>query len=153
MALSRPLVLDIGGEGRHPQAWNLNPRRHRTLGAGRGALISRLIQGRGENIPLRDRTVDVLIVERTPLARATLMEILRVARPAVTIILRHARAHRRDPHRLAVEVLGGLAEQRSVTLGRQTVQETTIRLSALAGRPSKFRALSTWASQIRRRTT
>jgi hypothetical protein len=103
----RPVILDIGGEGRHPEAWNLNPRSRKTLGQQRGELIPRLIQGRGDCIPLPDRTVDVLIVERTPLRLPTLSEMLRVASPAARIILRHANAHRRDPHRLAVQVLKG----------------------------------------------
>ena len=123
------MILDIGGEGRHPEAWNLNPRSRRTLGQQRGELIPRLILGRGDCIPLADRTVDILIVERTPLREATLTEILRVARPSARIVLRHANAHRRDPHRLAVQVLKGAVEQRTAMIARQHVQETVICLS------------------------
>jgi hypothetical protein len=123
------MILDIGGEGRHPEAWNLNPRNRKTLGQHRGELIPRLIQGRGDCIPLPDRIVDVLIVERTPLRLPTLSEILRVASPAARIILRHAKAHRRDPHRLAVQVLMKDVGQRTVMIGRQLVQETVIGLS------------------------
>lgn len=125
------MVLDIGGEGRHPEAWNLNPRLHKTLGQQRGALIPRLIQGRGECIPLHDGTVDVLIVERTPLRAATLAEILRVARPSATIILRHAVAHQRDPHLHAVRVLKGIVKQRAAMIDRLPVQETIIRLNRI----------------------
>ena len=32
-------ILDIGGEGRHPDAWNLNPRKTKTLGPDRGLPI------------------------------------------------------------------------------------------------------------------
>jgi hypothetical protein len=123
------MVLDIGGEGRHPEAWNLNPRSQKTLGPHRGEQIPRLIQGRGEFIPLHVRTVDVLIVERTPLRAATLTEILRVARPSAEIILRHAIALQRDPHRHALRVLKGIVEQRAAMIGRLPVQETIIRLS------------------------
>jgi hypothetical protein len=125
------MILDIGGEGRYPEAWNLNPKSRKTLGQQRGKPIPRLIQGRGECIPLPNRTVDVVIVERTPLRLATLSEMLRVARPSARIILRHACAHRRDPHQLAVQVLTGAVEQRITMIGRQTVQETVIRLSSL----------------------
>ena len=127
----RPVILDIGGEGRHPLAWNLNPRSRKTLGQERGELIPRLIQGRGDCIPLPDRTVDVLIAERTPLRLATLSEMLRVASPSARIILRHANAYRRDPHHLAVQMLKGAVEQRMAMIGRQPVQETIIRLSYL----------------------
>ncbi len=122
-------TLDLGGEGRHPGAWNLNPRRRRTIGAERGEPIPQLIQARGEQIPLPDDSVDILIVERTPLRRATLAEILRVTRPAARIILRHANAHSRDPHRIAVQVLHGTVERRFTRVGLQTLQETVIHLS------------------------
>ena len=128
---SNPMILDIGGEGRHTNAWNLNPRNRKTLGQQRDELIPRLIQGRGECIPLLDRTVDVLIVERTPLRPSTLSEMLRVASPSARIILRHANAHRRDPHHLAVQMLKGHVEQRMTTIGKQRVQETVICLSNL----------------------
>lgn len=112
------MILDIGGEGCHPDAWNLNPRSRKTVGKQRGELIPLLIQGRGESIPLYDRTVDVLIVERMPLRLATLTEILQVARPSAMIVLRHAIAHQLDPHRLAVQVLRGTVEQRPAMIGQ-----------------------------------
>ncbi len=124
------MILDIGGEGRHPEAWNLNPRCRKTVGKQRGELIPLLIQGRGESIPLPDRTVDVLIVERTPLRLATLTEMLRVARPSAMIVLRHAIAHQFDPHELAVQMLKGTVEQRPGMIGQQAVQETVIRLTS-----------------------
>ena len=123
------MILDIGGEGRHPEAWNLNPRSLRTLGKQRGESIPRLIQGRGERIPLADGSVGVVIAERTPINEETLAEMVRVATPQGTIILRHARAHERDPHRLAVQFLKGAIEQRTVKIGRQLLQETVIQLS------------------------
>jgi len=123
-----PIVLDIGGEGRHPEAWNLNPRIRKTVGSQRGELIPLLIRGRGESIPLADGIVDVLIVERTPLRLATLTEMLRVARPTAKIVMRHAIAHRRDPHHLAVQMLKGIVQQRPATIGQQPVQETVIQL-------------------------
>jgi hypothetical protein len=121
-----PTILDIGGEGRHPQAWNLNPRRHKTFGPERGQLIPRWIEGRGERIPLPDGSVELLIVERTPLVPATLAEIARVASPAARIILRHVVAHHLDPHRLAVQVLAGTIQRGTVTIGSHTLQETII---------------------------
>jgi len=123
------MILDIGGEGRHPEAWNLNLRSRKSLGKQRGELIPRLIQGRSESIPLPDGCVQVLIVERTPLRLATLLEMSRVASPSARIILRHANAHQRDPHKLAVQTLQGGTEQRVVMIDRQLVQETIIRLA------------------------
>ena len=121
-----PTILDVGGEGRHPEAWNLNPRPRKTVGPQRGEPIPRWIEGRGERIPLPDGSVQEIIVERTPLLPATLAEIRRVASPAARIILRHARVHHLDPHRLALQAFRGTIERRLVTIGRQTVQETVI---------------------------
>lgn len=121
-----PTLLDIGGEGRHPEAWNLNPRRNKTFGPERGELIPRWIEGRGERIPLPDGSVEVLIVERTPLVPATLAEIARVASPTARIILRHVPANHLDPHRLAVQFLKGKIERGTVRIGRHTLQETVI---------------------------
>jgi hypothetical protein len=142
------MILDIGGEGRHPEAWNLNPRTRKTLGPHRGEPIPRLIQGRGEFIPLADRTIDVLIVERTPLRRATLSEVLRVASPSAQIILRHANAHQRDPHHLAVQVLKGAVERRTTMVGSQSVQQTVIRLSFLPSANDKRHTESTQPASI-----
>lgn len=123
------MILDIGGEGRTDGAWNLNPRTHKTVGRERGEPIPRLIQGRGESIPLADQSVDVVIVERTPLRPATLAEIRRVARPAAQVILRHAQANQRDPHVLAVQALRGTVRQGMTDIGGQSYQETVIQLS------------------------
>jgi ubiquinone/menaquinone biosynthesis C-methylase UbiE len=119
-------VLDIGGEGQHAAAWNLNPRMRRTVRGAAGQCIPRLIVGRGEAIPLRDRSVDVLIVERTPLSPATLREILRVAKPGATVILRHAMTPLGDPHRQAREILAGTATHRVHQLGAVQVRETVV---------------------------
>ncbi len=64
-----PITLDIGGEGRHKAAINLNRNRRKTLGAGRGEPIPQLVVGRADAIPLADKSVDYIIVERTPLSR------------------------------------------------------------------------------------
>jgi hypothetical protein len=122
-------ILDIGGEGRNPGAWNLNPRTRRSVGRDSGRPIPRLIRGRGEAIPLADQSVDVLIVERTPLRPATLREVLRVAKPAATVILRHAVGPLGDPHRLALALLQSSGRRRMTTIGRQPVRETIVALA------------------------
>ena len=121
-------MLDIGGEGRHRLAWNLNPRALGTLGAVRGRPIPRLIRARGESIPLADKSVDVLIVERTPLTMALLLEMRRVAKSSSTAILRHAVTPLGDPHDRALAVLNGTVRQRMTRIGRQRVRQTVVRL-------------------------
>ena len=117
-------ILDIGGEGAHPHAWNLNPSRVRTLNPHRGTPIPRLIPGRADAIPLPDHSVDQIIVERTPLRKAALAEIVRVLQRPGSVVLRHAMATDLDPHRLARTILPGLVRQRSIWVGRQMVMES-----------------------------
>ncbi len=123
-----PFVLDIGGEGRHLNAWNLNPRTMKTIGPHRGQPIPRLIQGRAENIPLPNGSVDEVIVERTPLLAAAYGEILRVAKSGAVIILRHAPIPRFDPHCLAHRLLMGKKSCSTTQIGSQMLQQTTIQL-------------------------
>ncbi|WP_145081850.1 hypothetical protein [Aureliella helgolandensis] len=79
-------MLDIGGEGRYENAWNLNPRSLKTIGTEKGLAISRHILGRGECIPLPDGCVQQIMMERAPLRRAAVFEMVRVIVPAGTII-------------------------------------------------------------------
>jgi hypothetical protein len=117
----------VGGEGRNVAAWNLNPSRFRTFGPQRGEPIPRLILGRGEAIPLADGSVDVVIVERTPLRPVTLGEILRVCRPTATIVLRHVVTPGGDPHRVALDLLLGDVTRGWIKIGSHTLRETVIR--------------------------
>ena len=100
--ISRPLVvIDIGGEGRHPDAWNVNPSAVKTLGPGRGEPIPRHIPGRAESLPLENGSVDLIIVEKTPLRRGALEEIARVIAPEGRVIMRHVPLPGIDCHQLA----------------------------------------------------
>ncbi|MEX0713416.1 MAG: methyltransferase domain-containing protein [Pirellulales bacterium] len=121
----RPMVLDVGGEGRHPHAWNLNLSHVKTVGPGKGQAIGRLILGRAEAIPVADESVDLVIVERTPLTREALREIARVVSRGGRIVLRHVPLPRRDRHALAASVLGRPPERCLAYIAEQLVQETT----------------------------
>ncbi|MBI2824772.1 MAG: methyltransferase domain-containing protein [Planctomycetia bacterium] len=120
------ITLDIGGEGRHAKAFNLNYRRHKTLDPGRGELIPRLIVGRAEAIPLADQSVGRVIVERTPLRAAALAEIARVLAPGGRVVLVHVPLPSVDRHANARRLLGGRATLRRRRLAGQWVQETCI---------------------------
>lgn len=116
--------LDVGGEGRHPEAWNLNPRSTKTLGSGAGEPIPNLIAGRAEAIPLPDASVEQVIVERTPLRDQSLREIARVAVPLARVVLRHARPPWSDPHQRAAQLWGPPVKQRFSRLASHIVQES-----------------------------
>ena len=121
-------TLDIGGEGRHERAWNLNPSPVKTLNPNRGERITRRIPVRAEAIPLPDHSVDNTIVERSPLRKASLYEMARVIHRNGTIVLRHAKPSNHDPHRLARAILSGRVTQRHFRIGGQVVQETCFQL-------------------------
>lgn len=132
MNVTQPFVVDIGGEGRHCAAWNLNPRRFKTCGPDSGQPIPRLIMGRSEAVPLPNHVVDMIIVERTPLSRRALDEIKRIARPGALVVLRHARAFGMDPHRLAKEVLAGTWCVRECQIESRAYQVLVIQLAETA---------------------
>lgn len=120
------LVLDVGGEGRHPAAWNLNQRRERSGESRAAGSIPRLILGRADAIPLADRSVELVIVERTPLRGDALRELLRVVKANGTILLRHAITPAGDPHRVALRHLGGAITRRVFAHRGYRIQETII---------------------------
>ena len=133
-------TLDIGGEGRHRNAWNLNPSAVRTLGPIRGEPIPRRIPGRAEEIPLPDNSVDCIIMERTPLRRIAIHEIARVIRRDGKITLIHAMPPNIDPHLLPMSIIPGNVTQRRIRIGRQTYQETEFHLGETPSQPSNATA-------------
>ena len=128
MSRSSTRILDIGGEGLHDFAWNLNPSAVRTIGQKKGEPIPRRIAGRAEKLPLPDQCIDLIVVERTPLCRAALNEISRVISPGGCITLRHATLPNMDPHGLAKKLLPGHVTQRQIQMYGQRVTETTFEL-------------------------
>lgn len=121
-----PLIelLDIGGEGRYLDAWNLNPNETKTLGSRKGTAIPRRIDGRAEVIPLPDRCVGSIIMERTPLRRCAIAELLRVIQRGGTIVLRHHVSDHHDPHGWAHRLIPVGADIRRMKLGNQELQES-----------------------------
>ena len=117
-------LLDIGGEGRYPEAWNLNPRPTRTIGPETGSPIPNWIAGRADAIPLPDSSVTRIVVERTPLNDEAYGEITRIAVTEGRIVLRHVRPPWSDPHRRAARLWGPPIRQRLTTLAGRIVQES-----------------------------
>ncbi len=122
-------LLDVGGEGRYATAMNLNPHGEKTLGPDKGGAIPNRIDGRVENIPLPDRSVQAIVMEKTPLRNEAIDEIARVATDDATLVFRHSVDQHSDPHGRVLERISGIAETTPVTLDGQPVQELTIRLT------------------------
>ncbi len=132
-------LLDVGGEGRHENAWNLNPRSLKTLGLDKGDAIPRHIPGRAECIPLPDGSVQQIIMERAPLRRAAVLELVRVLTPGGTIILRHHAGNGRNPHVIAQELIDADFSVQQITIDCQQLQQTcflNVRHSATPRTPS-----------------
>ena len=120
-------LLDVGGEGRHANAWNLNPRSLKTLGSDKGVAIPRCILGRAECIPLPDRSVQQIIMERAPLRRAAVFELVRVIVPGGTIILRHHTDSGRNPHLMAQHLIDADFSVQQIKIGCQELQQSRFR--------------------------
>lgn len=126
-APAEPRIIDIGGEGRHPQAWNVNPSPVRTLGPRKGMPIERHIAGRAAELPFADNSIQTIIVERTPLPREALLEIARVVAQGGSIVLRLAPLPWFDPLALAKQILPGDWTERTGSIDGQPIVEARFR--------------------------
>lgn len=125
----RKFTIDIGGEGRHPGAWNLNPSRVRTVGPQSGQPIPHLIAARANGLPFVDASVPRILVERTPMPLAALKEIRRVIAPGGLVVFRHVKLPWGDRHALAKQALPGRVRTRFYRSQKQVMQETAIRIA------------------------
>ncbi len=85
------VVIDIGGEGRYPEAININPfavYMHQALGQ-EGEKIPNLVRAFGEYLPFASNSVDRIIVESSPISPRMAHEIVRTIKPKGSIGLYH----------------------------------------------------------------
>jgi hypothetical protein len=120
-------LLDVGGEGRLERAVNLNVSSVKTLGKNKGQPIPHLLHGRADAIPLPVNSVRTVVMERTPLTGAAVIELRRVTAPGGCVILRH-NASLNDPHKLANAVLGKPVSTSTMAIGSQLVQQSVFRV-------------------------
>ncbi|WP_425399204.1 methyltransferase domain-containing protein [Aeoliella sp.] len=122
-------LLDIGGEGRYVTALNLNPNAVKTLGPEKGQPIPKRLNGRIEHIPLPDNSVQMVVVERTPLTNEAIDEINRVIADGGTLVFRHVVADEANPHQRVRERIEGTVDMEDIELDGQQVQQLVIRRS------------------------
>lgn len=124
--LRKIALLDVGGEGRYATAINLNPSAEKTLGPDKGQPIPCRIGGRAEDIPLDDKSVETIVVERTPLRNDAIAELARVAADGATMVFRHWVDEFSDPHQRIRRMIDGDVSVEEANLGGQIVQQLTI---------------------------
>ena len=101
------IVIDIGGEGAHKGAINLNPGLTTTTTGRPGQPIPNLVQGFAEKLPFASRSADRLIVESAPLRPGAAAEMARVIRPGGVVRLMHPSEYAAQSHKGVVQAIGG----------------------------------------------
>ncbi len=124
-------LLDVGGEGRYATAMNLNPSPTKTLGPDKGEPIPNRIEGRAENIPLADNTVQTIVVERTPLRNEAIEEILRCASEDATLIFRFASDQHACPSQRIRQRIAGKMRHSDIELAGQTLSQLIVQVPRL----------------------
>jgi RHS repeat-associated protein len=113
------VVVDIGGEGEHDRAINVNVRTFGTMNAvelggfirkkdTKDKRISRLVlrPNCDGGLPFRSKSVDKIFVEGSPLEKGTAAEIARIIRPGGQIELFHPVTAHGDPHQRMIDAIG-----------------------------------------------
>jgi hypothetical protein len=102
------LHIDIGGEGRYPEAYNLNPSSKGTVPPWTNKDIPNHVCGVGESIPVPSGTVDYITLEGVPMSPAMISEIARVIKKTGHIRLLNPKAVRdaRRWHRQVANAAG-----------------------------------------------
>ena len=98
--------LDIGGEGRYPGAFNVNPMGLTSTTGTPGRPIPNLVVGRAEALPIADHVADLVTVESAPIRPGAADEIARVLRPGGEIRLLHPAGYAAETHGIVATALG-----------------------------------------------
>jgi hypothetical protein len=98
----RPVHLDIGGEGRYPGAFNINPFSSAVPGS---PTFARLVRSVGEELPIRSDSIDLITIENTPLRPGIGAEVARVLRSSGRVELDHPADYAADAHPKVISAL------------------------------------------------
>jgi hypothetical protein len=98
-----PIHLDLGGEGRYPDAININPNAYTSTTGEPGEKIPFWVKGRSDDIPISSSSVDKVTIENAPINLNTIDEMLRVLRPRGDIYLSHPKDYAKEAHQLIID--------------------------------------------------
>ena len=122
-ATTQPSVhLDIGGEGRYPNAVNVNRARPDQL----PHAVPNMVRAHGERLPFRDRCADTITLENAQIKPGTGSEIARVIKPGGTIRLVGPADVAKTAHADIARAVGGTVTQTTTGSGDQAITTTTI---------------------------
>jgi len=110
-ATTGTVVIDVGGEGAHRGAINLNPNLTTSTTGAPGRPIPNLVLGVGERLPFASHSADTLIVESAPVRAGSAQELARVIRPGGTIRLVHPSDYARAAHQSVIDAVVGTVMQ------------------------------------------
>ena len=105
-----PVVIDIGGEGRYPNAINVNPSEVPSLRP--GGTIPNRVDAFGEKLPFPDNSVDGIVIESGPINPDVIREIVRVLKPGGSIRLLSPPEFAKEAHESVLKAVGGEMSQR-----------------------------------------
>ena len=112
-----PVVIDIGGEGRYPNAINVNPATNGSYPPYEGKIPNR-VDSFGEKLPFPDNSVDGIVIESGPINPDVIQEVVRVLKPGGSVRLVTPLPEAEKLHESVIEALGGAATQRPVQMGQ-----------------------------------
>ncbi len=86
---NKPIVVDIGGEGRYADAININPQPLRPDTMYIQDIIPNWIPAKAQKLPFKPHTVDQIYLENAPVTKEILIEIKRVLKKDGKLRLTH----------------------------------------------------------------
>ena len=122
-----PVHIDIGGEGRYPNAINVNPNTTTSTTGTAGRTIPNHVPGRGERLPFGARNADGISLENAPITAQTAAEIARVIKPGGSIRLVSPSDYAAAAHKRVIDSISGCNVQQSTVNGITTTTITVPR--------------------------
>jgi len=107
----KPLHIDIGGEGRYPNATNVNPNNVTSTTGAPGRPIPNHVPGTGQKLPFGNGVADGISLENAPILPETAAEIARVIKPGGSIRLVSPAEYAKVAHQRVIDAVGGTVVQ------------------------------------------
>jgi SAM-dependent methyltransferase len=123
--------FDIGGEGKYPDAVNVNPNETTTTTGAPGRTIPNLLKVTGEELSAANASADIITVENAPISAKTASQIARVIKPGGQILLESPAGYATTAHQRVIDAIGrgARAVQQTTGVGETAVTKTIIKVA------------------------